>query len=51
LKYDANEEAFVVEKEGNLVEEEQEMKTPLALKFEDGEDFENKKEESCGSCS
>jgi len=27
------------------------MKTPLALKYEDGENLENTKEESCGSCN
>jgi hypothetical protein len=51
LKYDVNKDAFVAEKEGNLVEEEQEMKTPLALKSEDGKDLENTKETSCGSCN
>jgi hypothetical protein len=51
LKYDANKDAFAAKKEGNPMEEEQEMKTPLALKYEDEEDSENTKEESCGSCN
>jgi len=33
------------------MEEEQETKTPLTLKFENGEDLENIEEESCESCS
>ncbi len=37
-KYDANENGLVAEKEGNLVEEKLEMKTPLASKFENGKE-------------
>jgi hypothetical protein len=33
------------------VEEEEEMKTPLPLAFEDGEDLKSTNEISCGSCS
>ncbi len=38
-------------KKGNPIEKEQEMKTPLTLKSEDGKDSKNTKEESCGSCN
>lgn len=51
LKYNAKENAFVAKKEGNPVEEEQEMKTPSTSKSKDGKDSKNTKEESCGSCN
>jgi hypothetical protein len=51
LKYNAKEDAFVAKKEGNPVEEEQEMKTPSTSKSKDGKDSKNTKEESCGSCN
>ncbi len=51
LNYDANEDALVVEKEGNLVEEEQKTKTPLTLEFKNGENSKIIEEKSCGSCS
>jgi hypothetical protein len=50
LKYDANKDTIIKNKERNLVEEEEEMKTPLPLAFEDGEDLESMDEKSCGSC-
>jgi len=51
LKYDANENALVAKKEGNPMEEKWEMKTPSTSKFENGEDFKNTYEKSCGSCN
>jgi hypothetical protein len=33
------------------VEEEWEMKTPSASKFENGKDFKSTYEKSCGSCN
>ncbi len=39
LKYNANQETLVEQKEGALVEEEREPKTPLQLAYEEGKDL------------
>jgi hypothetical protein len=41
LKYDANKDALIAEKEGNIVEEEPKTKTLSTLEFEDGKDLES----------
>jgi hypothetical protein len=41
LKYNANEDALIAEKERNIVEEEPKTKTLLALESKDGKDSEN----------
>jgi hypothetical protein len=50
LKYDANQDALVEQKEGTLVEEE-EPKTPSQSSSEEGKDIKSKDDESCAPCS
>ncbi len=50
LKIRCKHDTLIKDKERNLVEEKEEMKTPLPSAFENGEDLENTDEKSCGSC-
>ncbi len=50
LKYNANQDALIVGKEGNPMEEERETKIPSTLESKDG-DLKNTNEESYGSCN
>jgi hypothetical protein len=50
LKYDANHDALVEQKEG-IAEEEEEPKTPSQSTFEEGEDLENEDEKTFRSCN
>ncbi len=51
LKYDANQDTLVEQKEETLEQEEEELRTPSQLAYEEGKDLKSKVEKSFGLCS